>query len=41
MPWPVAAAERLPCAFGVLADDVVAGALAALCVVLVGAFHVF
>mgnify|MGYP001793591838 CR=1 FL=1 len=41
IPWPVAAAERLPGAFGVLADDVVAGALAALCVVLVGAFHVF
>jgi phosphatidylglycerophosphatase A len=28
-PWPVSAAERLPGGFGIMADDVVAGVIAA------------
>lgn len=36
-PWPISAAEKLPGAWGVMADDLLAGLMAGLCLFFLGA----
>ncbi len=39
-PWPIGAAERLPGGLGIMADDIVAGVLAGLLILILAQLHV-